>query len=223
MRSAVLLLAVLFNLYSPLSAQSPDWLEFFDGAGHNNDEARRVVYDADGSVYIAGGTYGAGTNEDFTVVKYDMAGNLAWSSTFNGPQNYPDIPFGLWVDGSGGVAATGSSYYLPFVRSFFTTSYAADGQVLWQSVHDTVSGNESEGKATVMDGNGNTFATGWVKGGGSDPSDILTIKYDASGTIAATDVVNGGGSYDEGQVIAADASGDIYVAASSYRNSSFGT
>ena len=47
---------------------------------------------------------------DYVTIKYNAQGNQLWLSTYNGPGNYFDIPYGLTVDSDGNVYVTGESW-----------------------------------------------------------------------------------------------------------------
>lgn len=46
------------------------WTNIFNGAANNDDAAYCIVVDAVGNAYVAGGSYGLGTDYDFLTIKY---------------------------------------------------------------------------------------------------------------------------------------------------------
>ncbi len=87
-------------------AQTQKWVHTYDSAG-KPDEIRDVALDDNGNIYVAGYVMDASYNADLYVAKYDPAGNLKWSKTYdNGPG---DWAFSLAVRGSK-IYVTGGSH-----------------------------------------------------------------------------------------------------------------
>ena len=83
------------------------WQRRFDGAGHGMDTPLDLVMDVGGSLYVTGSSVGGGATTDYATVKYDPAGNLLWTRTYDGGGE--DVPAGVAVDGAGNAWVTGTS------------------------------------------------------------------------------------------------------------------
>ena len=46
------------------------WVERYDGPGHNRDEQPVIAVDGAGNVYVAGRSVGVGTGPDYVLLKY---------------------------------------------------------------------------------------------------------------------------------------------------------
>jgi hypothetical protein len=61
--------------------------------------------------YVTGYSYEAGTNNDYTTLKYDVSsGNLEWSIKFDGPASLSDQAVKLQVDPTENIFVTGNSH-----------------------------------------------------------------------------------------------------------------
>jgi uncharacterized delta-60 repeat protein len=86
------------------------WVAHYNGLGNRSDYAAALALDSQGNVYVTGLSLGAGTQYDYTTVKYDTSGNLLWVARYNGTGNGDDIPTAVVVDGRGNVYVTGRSW-----------------------------------------------------------------------------------------------------------------
>ena len=207
--------------------------------GTNDDEPTSVSVDASGNVYLAGYfnsstlTFGATslTNAgswDIFLTKYDSNGNVHWAKSACGTET--DQALSVAVDVSGNIYMAGyfwsttlifGSYTLTNVGKYdiFLTKYDANGNVLWAK---SAGGAEEEQALSVaVDVSGNAYVAGifgsstisfgstTLTNAGFD--DIFLAKYDVNGNVLWAKSA-GGTDYDEMGSVAADISGNIYVA-----------
>ena len=105
-----LFLSFAFLSYSLALAQvDTAWVRRYNGPGNGDDVAVALAVDKDGNSYVAGWSYGNGTFEDYTTIKYASNGDTLWVRRYNGPGNGDDEPKALAVDESGNVYVTGES------------------------------------------------------------------------------------------------------------------
>lgn len=115
---AVLLLAFTASSF----AQAPNYLWANRAGGTDNEQTQQIAIDASGNIYVVGNyasasvTFGSFTvtnstpgNSRFYLAKYDASGTCLWvrTSTTSGTFG-SEIGYGVTVDGSGNVVATGS-------------------------------------------------------------------------------------------------------------------
>ena len=92
------------------SAGNELWVARYSGPGNNEDEARALVIDRNGSIYITGSSSsGLGTAPDYATVKYDGNGNELWIARYSGPGNNSDEAHALAIDRDGNVFVAGGS------------------------------------------------------------------------------------------------------------------
>ncbi len=201
-------------------------------------------------------------NFDIFVAKYDAAGALLWASRIGG--NTYDGSQGIAVDGSGNSYVIGSEFFvqrfeadfsqLPGIDSclgalefcfiypsynIFVAKYDPAGALLWTKRTgvrvDVHSFNSSFGWDIGVDGNGNSYITGFFNGraifglgeanettltstgvniqpyaSGAGSHDIFVAKYNAGGALVWVKQA-GGDSDDHGRGIAVEGSGNSYV------------
>ncbi|HRG88428.1 MAG TPA: hypothetical protein PLW44_05365, partial [Chitinophagales bacterium] len=247
------LLATTFALLGVinLSAQAPSYL-FANKIGNTDYEiAEDMAIDASGNVYLVGSyasasvTFGSITvtnsspgNRRFFLAKYDASGTCLWvrTSTTSGTFG-SELGYGVTVDGSGNVLATGSfsatnvtfgsvtlTNHNAGYADMFVVKYDASGTVQWAT---SAGGSRIDGgKGVATDATGNVYVTGTFAsqniefGYGSfyygynavattnPPADIFLAAYDASGNIQWQQTF-GGTEADNATAICVDASGNI--------------
>lgn len=85
------------------------WAARYDGPASGFDEARSIVTDEAGCVYVTGNSTGSGTRADYATVKYDASGGEVWVNRYDGPASRLDEAVAIVLDPTGGVCVTGGS------------------------------------------------------------------------------------------------------------------
>lgn len=135
---------------------SLEWQRTWDIPGTFGDqEPHDLAVAPDGSVYVAGRTFGTGG--DALLLKFSPDGDLLWQRTWGGTGH--EVAEGIAVAGDGSVYLAGSTE-----RSFredsdaFVVKFAPDGSIIWQKTFGTAG---SEGGSDVVVGvDGNILLTG---------------------------------------------------------------
>jgi len=212
------------------SSAVQQWVATFNTPQGWDDDANAVAVDGSGNVYVTGSMVKDNAFEyDYLTVKFNAAGVVQWYALYNGTANAVDIANDIAVDGAGNVYVTGLSSGQRITRlgtlntgyDYVTIKYNASGVQQWAVRYVGSSGND-EAKAIALDASGNVYVTGHSPATGSSTTDCVTIKYDNNGTSLWTQRYAGSaGVNDEGNDIAVDGSGNVYV--SGYANSGNGT
>ncbi|MBK9403808.1 MAG: SBBP repeat-containing protein [Ignavibacteria bacterium] len=106
------------------SAGGQQWVSLYNGTGNDFDIATSIKSDVNGNVYVAGYSYGSGTQEDFATVKYNSNGDQQWAEIFNGDADSSDIAASLAIDQSGNIYTSGYSYVTSSGFDFITIKYS---------------------------------------------------------------------------------------------------
>jgi predicted nucleotidyltransferase len=173
----------------------------------------------------------SGSGYDIFLVKYDFNGNLLWAKTFGslGREDATEVD----VDSLGNVFIGGcfestSINFDAYSLNNSATNNSADlfmvklnssGNVLWAK---SAGGNAGEVITGIaVDSLGNSFITGSYASSsitfgntvliGTNTDDIFIAKYDVNGNPMWAKNGNGSSSYDWGNGIAVDGSGNCYV------------
>ena len=99
-------------------------MSLYNGSGNDFDIATSIKSDVNGNVYVAGYSYGTGTQEDFATVKYNSNGDQQWAEIFNGDADSSDIAASLAIDQSGNIYTSGYSYVTSSGFDFITIKYS---------------------------------------------------------------------------------------------------
>ena len=79
-------LALVLSLFQSvaLSQFTEQWVARYNGTQNSQDIGRGVVVDEKGNVYVTGQSIISGTNPDYVTIKYDAAGKVLWTRTYDG-------------------------------------------------------------------------------------------------------------------------------------------
>ncbi|HKO53356.1 MAG TPA: SBBP repeat-containing protein [Polyangiaceae bacterium] len=178
----------------------------------NNGEAYAVkaIGTGTGTVYVAGNT-GGGELRTFA-----LNGTPGWIQSISG--TISDSVYALAVLGSGEAFVTGiTSADLAGTNAgspdVFVRKFAANGTVAWTAQFGTP--NWEQGSAIAVDGNGNSYVTGYTEGAvagtNAGSSDIFLRKYSPSGSPLSTQQF-GTTSNDRATGMAVDGNGTLFMA-----------
>jgi uncharacterized delta-60 repeat protein len=185
---------------------SEQWVRRYNGPGNGGDSAEAIAVDADGDVYVIGGSEGSGSSYDYATIKYGADGSEQWVRRYNGPGNGVDFAYAVAVDAVGNAYVSGLSYASGNDYDYATVKYGPDGSEQWVRRYG---GNGHDiAYAIGVDAVGNVYVTG-ISGSSED---YATIKYGADGSEQWVRRYNGpGNGTDHAEGVAVDADGDVYV------------
>jgi hypothetical protein len=148
---------------------SPDgdtnWTYVYNGPGNGNDSAGAIVCGADGNLYVAGVSEGAGTHNDFTVISLDANGGQRWIYTRSGQMSgyYNDFAAAVIYGGDGNVYACGCLCEYGY-EDYVVISLTSLGSERWAYIVDISSRDMARGLCWGADGN--IYVTGWSRNPG---------------------------------------------------------
>ncbi|MFD3001490.1 PQQ-binding-like beta-propeller repeat protein [Pontibacter toksunensis] len=210
-----------------------------------SDEARAIVLDGLGGVYVTGvrqtETAPFIIKQDIILFKLNVEnGEKIWDSEFAEGDEDKEV-HAVTIDESANLYLTGTSIASSTLQNYLTLKYnGMNGDLLWDRQYDGVGKGNDKASAIAVDKEGGVVVTGKsfrevISFPGHGPSyqvyDIATIRYDAdngeelwSAAYTGDTLVDVGGSLQFQPIntfLAIDDEGDVYVAAK-YR-SMFGT
>jgi len=189
--------------YSP--SGSLLWANNFEGSNYGGRYGRAITIDKSGNVYVTGDANNVGTSFDFCTLKYNSNGVKQWVQYFN-LANGDDEAEQIAVDNAGNVYVSGYCETGPNsdVYLISTVKYSSDGRQIWANIYSnwTPPYYDCYVQGMVVDNECNVYITGEISG------NLVVIKYDSAGTQKWADTLNSG----QGNAIALDKSGNVYVA-----------
>ena len=170
---------------------------------------------------------------DAFVTKLNAAGNALVYSTYLGG-SLDDFGFAIGLDAAGNAYVTGVTESTNFPTASpiqlangggpfdgFVTKLNATGSALVYSTY-LGGGGDDRGLDIAVDAAGNTYVTGLtdstnfptaspIQPANAGGDDVFVTKLNAAGAALVYSTYLGGGDSDQGQAIAVDASGNVYV------------
>lgn len=238
------------NAYLTGTFDDSTYLEKYDSAGNllwkkynsgnsNTTHSWSINTNASGDNFISGyfsspalafGSFtlnNTSNGHEIFVVKSDSAGNVIWATSdgvypsLYKPSVSSDATGNCYITGyfNGSTAMFGSTtLFNAGFNDIFVVKYDTIGNVIWAK---RAGGNNYDlGIGIRTDANGNSYVTGFFRGGATfgsftlfsanDP-EIFIAKYDAAGTVLWAKSA-GGSDVDNSNGVGIDASGNCYVA-----------
>ena len=194
------------------------WTARYNGPINEPDYATAIAVDNTGNAYVTG--YSDGNQLDFATVKYNTNGVQQWVTRYDGLAHSSDIPYAIALDNAGNVYVTGSDQTIINNSDYRTIKYNSAGIQQWTAVYNGTANDNDEAQALTVDNTGNVYVTGYTNG--TSPGwDIATIKYNATGAQQWLRTYDGPGyGNDNGNAIAVDANGNVYIAGTSLGSTS---
>jgi len=192
---------MLLLKYNP--AGEKIWAARYDGPAGGKDLISAMAVAHDGCVYLTG-CRAADARNDFTTLKFNSDGTLAWAYSFESATNaLHDYGRDLVIDAAGNVYVTGDNS----APAIITMMLTADGAVEWSQ---SITGfKHLKAAAIAIDSSGNVIVAGYGDQEDYNP-DFLTVKYTSSG--AEQWITWHGGAYgDIPADVAVDRAGNIYL------------
>ena len=199
------------------------WVARYKGPGNGDGDARAIVVDGSGNVYVTGESDGSGPYWDYATIKYGPNGKQLWVARYKGLTDDWDYASAIAVDGAGNVYVTGVSEGSGTDSDYATVKYNTNGKQLWVKRYNGPAKDPSSDWPSdiALDGSGNVYVTGRSKGSGTD-YDYATIKYNTNGKQLWVKRYNGPGNGQDGaSALAVDKSGNVYVTGESLGSSTY--
>lgn len=138
-------------------------------------------------------------------------GNAQWVNRYNGTGDFSDQYTDIVTDQSGNSYACGSTVNPGENKDILVVKMNSLGDTLWTNVYNGPGNGIDEATSITVDLNQNVYITGYQRGTNTG-TDMVTIKYNASGVIQwIQPYLFGSDESDKGNAIVVDGSGNVYV------------
>ena len=132
-----------------------------------------------------------------------------WVRNYSDRDSMTNIPSA--IDANGNIYVTGSVRTLNQGYNFATIKYNQQGDTLWVKTYNGTANLDDEAVAIALDANGNIIVVGKSKNSNND-YDIVTIKYNTSGTVVFEKRYNGSvNGNDIPADVTTDNTGNVYT------------
>jgi uncharacterized delta-60 repeat protein len=195
------------------------WVYKYGGPGGGKDFAYSVAYGTDGNVYVAGSSSDGGIMYDFAIISLTDTGSERWVYRCNGHGN--DQAHAIVYGQDGNVYAAGVSSCQSPALDFTVVSLTSAGAERWLYRYNGLGDTVDCAHSIVYGEDGNIYAAGYSTGEGTG-SDFTVVSLTNTGVerwlfIYAVQCSGDDKSYS----IAYGQDGNIYVAGTSWNDSSW--
>ena len=185
------------------------WSRSITGTLYGSDEEANRLFVTSNSVIISGYVKNSGTGSEVLVAKYDLNGNLLWSSQYNSTFNESERSADMAVDATGNIYITGRTDIDPVSTSnneILVQKYNTNGAIVWTNV---VAGNAEDDRGKFIRLNGTNVLVVARKHNGTN-QDIWLRMLNANGQTVWTTSYDSGFD-DDVTDVQVDANNNIYI------------
>ncbi len=185
------------------------------GAGDNSDNAREIVRDVNGNLFVAGYSVGKDTDRDMFLMKVNSAGDTLWTRSVSGTLFGSDEEANaIALDNSGNIIISGYTKNSGTGSDITILKYNTAGTLLWTAQYSGAANESDRSYDLTTDATGNIYVTGKTDINASPiitNDELFAAKYNSNGALLWSSVFNGGTGNQRGRFIRVGTSGAIYV------------
>ena len=186
-------LIISFFITRPVQAQNEEWTYLYNGPADNADEARAVVYGADGNLYAAGFSFGLVGDNDFTILSVDTSGSERWVYTYDGPGHFTDGANALVYGADANLYAAGWSNGGSADIDFTVVSVDSSGEERWVYRYNGTANYVDNAFSIAYGQDGNIYAAGFTFTFAAGVTDFIIVSLSSSDSLRWIYNYDGGG------------------------------
>jgi hypothetical protein len=135
------------------------WEKTINGNDNLDDMGEAIAIDVSGDVYITGYTTSISTVQDVVTNKYNSAGVLQWSQTYNGSDSGLDKGKAIEINSNGDVYV-GATSFIGTTNDLLTLKYNSAGVLKWKTDFNGLANKNEEAINLALDEDENIILTG---------------------------------------------------------------
>ena len=197
---------------------SLQWANTYNGTAGTNDEAVSIIVDDLENAYILANTSNNITLQDISLIKYNTIGNEIWVHNFDG-SNLNDYASDITFNSTSDIIVAGyiTNDTNSTSQDIVVLKLNSNGGQQWAEIYNGLGNGNDIVNAVTCDNANNIFITGSSFQDTIVGSDLITIKYNQSGTLIWASTYDGLASEDDsGNDIEVDQNGNAYVCGSNF-------
>lgn len=188
----------------------------FNGVGDKSDNIRDWIIDNQQNTYVTGYSVNKDRDRDYSLIKFNSAGDTIWSRHFSGSLFGSDEEANsISIDPSGNIISAGYLKNSGTSSDILITKHSPQGALLDSIRWDNTMHEADRSYDNDIDPNGNVIVTGRTD---IDPSftsndEIVVLKYDNNLNLVWTYIyTNPGTGSDRGKFVQIANDGSLYIA-----------
>ncbi len=137
------------------------WTKTFNGAANSTDFGASITTDAAANVVVAGVETVANQGTNGWIRKYDPAGNILWTQTYDGPAHLDDSARGVAIDASGNILVGGIETMAGGMTDGWVRRYTSAGATVWTSPFNGPANGNDGVRGVSFNDNAEVYACGF--------------------------------------------------------------
>lgn len=157
------------------------WTTSLNGTTNNYDAYTSVARDSSNNIFAAGISSSGANNLNAILTKYNSAGVLQWTTSYNMTGTRAELYNGVTVDNSGNVIAVGAQLAVNERFDGLLRKYNTSGALVCSSTYDDIVSNHDVFFGVAVDTSNNIWVAGLDRG-----INGLLLEYNSSCSLLRT-------------------------------------
>jgi uncharacterized delta-60 repeat protein len=161
------------------------WVQTYNGPGDFNDEAKDLVTDANGNVFVTGSSdtfFNNLPNSDIVLLKYNNSGTLQWRKVYDDAAHSYQYATNLCIDRNDDIAVAGYGFITAHGYDIFVLKWNNAGAWQWMSTYNYGNNTFESPHDIIADSLNNIIVTGQgITATSSNTNDYVTVKFNSAG------------------------------------------